>query len=299
MILVAGSTGLLGGEICRQLTTLQNPVRALVRRASTPEKIIALRQLGCDLKEGDLKDIISLKQACSGCDVVISTVSSTLSRQDGDNIQTVDHDGQLNLIAAAKEAGVRHFIFISFRHENAPEMALATSKRSTEKAIINSGMNYTIYQASYFMEIWLSPVVGFNYPESTAQIPGNGTNPISFISYKDVASFVVGGLNNPAVENKIVEIGGPSALTPAEVVQIFEKINGSPFEVQYIPVSALQKQMEDVTDPLQKAFSGLMIMYANGDIIEMKETLKKIPVTLTSVEDYAKAVLSKEPAGAV
>ena len=128
MILVAGSTGLLGSEICRQLATQQKQVRAFVRKTSSPEKINALKQMGCRLAEGDFKDKTSLIDACTGCDTVITTVSSTLSRQEGDNIQTVDHDGNLNLIAAAKETGAKHFIFISFRHQYAPENPLTEAK---------------------------------------------------------------------------------------------------------------------------------------------------------------------------
>lgn len=296
MILVAGSTGLLGSEICRQLTTQQKPVRALVRKTSAPEKVDALKQLGCGLAEGDFKDKASLITACRGCDVVISTVSSTLSRQEGDNIQTVDHEGNLNLIGAAKESGVKHFIFISFRHQYAPETPLTEAKRSAEQALIGSGMNYTILQASVFMEVWLSPALGFNYADQTAQIPGDGNHPISFVSYKDVASFAVLSVYNPVAENKTLEIGGPEALTPAEVVKEFENSSSHSFAVQYIPVAALQQQLKEATDPLQKTFAGLMIFYANGDAMDMKPVLEKIPVKLHSVKDYAKAVLKKEEA---
>ena len=144
MILLAGSTGILGSEICRQLTAKQKPVKALIRKTSAPEKISALKQIGCSLVEGDFKDKVSMLNACKGCDTVITTVSSTLSRQEGDNIQTVDQEGNLNLIAAAKEAGVKHFIFISFRHKYATENPLTEDKRSAEQAIISSGMSYTI-----------------------------------------------------------------------------------------------------------------------------------------------------------
>ena len=296
MILVAGSTGLLGNEICRQLATQQKPVRALVRKTSAPEKMNALKQIGCSLAEGDFKDKTSLINACRGCDTVISTVSSTLSRQEGDNIQTVDHDGNLNLIAAAKETGVKHFIFISFRHQYAPENPLTEAKRTAEHAIISSGMNYTILQASIFMEVWLSPALGFNYPDHTAQIPGDGNQPISFVSYKDVASFAAHSVYNPVVENMILEIGGPEAMSPAQVIKEFEKISDHPFTVNYIPVAALKQQADGATDPLQKVFAGLMIFYANGDAIDMKPVLEKIPVKLHSIEDYAKAVLKKEGA---
>jgi len=296
MILVAGSTGLLGSEICRQLTTQQKQVKALVRKTSSPEKITALKQLGCDLIEGDFKDKASLIDACSGCDVVISTVSSTLSRQEGDNIQTVDHDGNLNLIAAAKETGVKNFIFISFRHQYSPESPLTEAKRSAEQAIISSGMKYTIVQASIFMEVWLSPALGFNYTDHTAQIPGDGNQPISFVSYKDIASFAALSVYNPVAENKILEIGGPTALTPAQVIKEFEKISNHPFTVNYIPVTALKQQADGATDPLQKVFAGLMIFYANGDAMDMKPVLEKIPLKLYSVKDYATAVLKNEEA---
>lgn len=294
MILVAGSTGLLGSEICRQLTTQQKAVRALVRKTSAPQKTAALKKMGCTLIEGDFKNKISLTNACKGCDVVISTVSSTLSRQEGDDIQTVDHDGNLNLIAAAKEAGVKQFIFISFRHQNATQSPLTEAKRSAEEAIISSGMSYTILQASIFMEVWLSPALGFNYSAHTAQIPGDGNQPISFVSYKDVAAFAAASVDNPAAKNRVLEIGGPEAISPAKVVKAFEDISGHSFTVQYIPVAALQQQMKDATDALQKAFASLMLFYANGDAIDMKPVLEKMPVKLHSIKDYAHDVMLKE-----
>jgi len=296
MILVAGSTGLLGGEICRQLTAKQKQVRALVRKTSSPEKVNALKQMGCSLTEGDFKDKTSLLKACKGCDVVISTVSSTLSRQEGDNIQTVDHDGNLNLVAAAKEAGIKQFIFISFRHKNAPDNPLTEAKRSAEQAIISSGMKYTILQASIFMEVWLSPALGFNYNDHTAQIPGDGNQLISYVSYKDVAAFTVASVDNAAAKNKTLEIGGPEAISPAQVIKDFEKISKQQFIVNYIPVAALQQQADEATDYWQKIFSNLMIFYANGDAIDMRPVLEIIPLKLHSVKDYVKEVLKKEEA---
>jgi uncharacterized protein YbjT (DUF2867 family) len=252
--------------------------------------------MGCGLTEGDFKDKTSLLKACKGCDVVISTVSSTLSRQEGDNIQTVDQEGNLNLIAAAKEAGIKQFIFISFRHKNATDNPLTAAKRSAEKAIISSGMTYTILQASNFMEIWLSPALGFNYHDHTAQIPGDGNQLISYVSYKDVAAFTVASVDSATTKNKTLEIGGPEAISPAQVIKEFEKIGKHPFNVTYIPVAALQKQADEATDYWQKIFSNVMIFYANGDAIDMKPVLEKIPVKLHSVREYAKAVLKKEEA---
>ena len=294
MILVAGSTGLLGSEICRQLTAQQKKIRALVRKTSAAEKIDTLKQMGCSLTEGDFKDKPSLAIACQGCDTVITTVSSTISHQEGDNIQTVDHDGNLSLVAAAKEAGVKHFIFISGRFDMEIGLSLVTAKRATEQAIINSGMNFSILRASFFMEVWLSPILGFNYPEHKAQVYGNGQRAVSYVSYKDVAAFAAGSVDNAVALNSVIEVGGPEALSQVDVVKIFEDTSGVSFEVQYVPENILKQQMDEAPDPLQRLFAGMMLMYTVGNAMEMTASLQKIPLELHSVRDYANTVMQKE-----
>ncbi|MDQ3701641.1 MAG: NmrA family NAD(P)-binding protein, partial [Chloroflexota bacterium] len=93
MILVAGATGFLGGEICRRLVAEDQPVRAIVRPTSDPARLAHLRTLGVETAQADLKDRASLDRACRGVSTVISTVSTTLSRQEGDSIERVDGQG--------------------------------------------------------------------------------------------------------------------------------------------------------------------------------------------------------------
>ena len=109
MNLIVGATGILGSEICRLLAEKGEPVRALVRATSNPDKVAQLKALKADVVVGDLKDRRSLDAACRGVGAVISTASSTLSRQQGDSIESVDQEGQLNLVDAAEAAGVKHF----------------------------------------------------------------------------------------------------------------------------------------------------------------------------------------------
>jgi len=113
MILVVGATGLLGRDICRRLGAAGKPVRALVRRTADRAKVDELERSGATLVRGDLKDRASLDAACRGIDTVITTASTTVSRQEGDSIQTVDQDGQVRLVDAAKAAGVTRFVYVS------------------------------------------------------------------------------------------------------------------------------------------------------------------------------------------
>jgi uncharacterized protein YbjT (DUF2867 family) len=291
MILVVGSTGLLGLEICRLLAEKNKDFRALVRNTSDEGKVDQLKKMGAEIVTGDLKDPNSLIDACQGIAGIISTASSTLSRQEGDSIQTVDLEGQLNLVKAAKTAGIEKFVYISFKDHPEVDFPLNEAKRSVEEALKNSGMNWCNLKASWFMEVWLSPALGFDYPNSSVRIYGSGENKTSWVSFKDVAKFAVHALYGPAADNTALEIGGPEQLSPNEVVKIFEEVQGKKFNVENVPAEALMKQKAEAADPLQESFTGLMIQYAYGDPIDMTGILEEIHVELISVRDYAKSVI--------
>jgi uncharacterized protein YbjT (DUF2867 family) len=138
------------------------------------------------------------------------------------------------------------------------------------------------------MEVWLSPALGFDHPNAKATIYGEGKNCLSWIAIKDVALFAVASLDNPAAENRIFELGGPEALSPLEVVNIFENRQGKKFELQFVPEDALKAQKEVAQDPLSESFAALMLGVAHGSEIDMRSTLDIFPMQLTSVDEYAK-----------
>src|SRR5659263_117623 len=134
MILVVGSTGILGSEICRRLTAAGKPVRGLVRSSSAPEKVARLKAMGVQTVLGDLREPASLLAACQGVEAVITTASTTLSMQPGDSIPVTDQQGQLDLVAAARKAGVRQFVMVSIP-QNIEASPLTAAKRTVERAI--------------------------------------------------------------------------------------------------------------------------------------------------------------------
>ena len=291
MVLVVGSTGMVGSEICRRLASQGEKVRALVRPTSSSEKVASLRGCGVEVFVGDLKDTGSLAGACRGVDAVISTASSTLSRQVGDSIETVDDAGQLHLVDAAKTAGISRFVFVSFRRQSGISFPLAEAKARVERAI--AGLNFTIVQASFFMEVWLSQALGFDYLDASARIYGPGTSPVSWVSFLDVANMCVLALRHAAAERRTIEFGGPGALSPLEVVARFEKIGGKPFKLEHISEEALRTQFEQATDPLQKSFAGLMLSYVSGDAIDMTLIQQEFGIKLTNIDQFVRVVLGR------
>lgn len=293
MILVVGATGLLGSEICRRLAQSGQPVRALTRIGTSPEKIQPLQKAGVEAVTGDLKEIASLSFACQKVSTVITTASSTFSRQDGDSIETVDRLGQLNLITAAKNAGVQNFVYVSIPLSFHYECPLYAAKREVELTLASSGLNYTVLLANYFMEVWLSPALGFDYANGSARVYGDGTGPIAWVSYQDVAQFAADCVGNENVRNKMLPVGGPENLTPLQVVRTFEDVAGKPFTVEHVPESVLQDQYNAAKESLAKSFAALILDYARGCPMSMEETLRAMPRQLKSVRDYAVSVGSK------
>jgi uncharacterized protein YbjT (DUF2867 family) len=291
MVLVAGATGLVGNEICQKLAKRGEKVRALVRATSAKEKVDALRSGGIELCVGDLKEPDSIAAACRGVSEVISTASSTLSPQAGDSIESVDAAGQLHLIDAANAANVGRFVFVSFHPPAGIPFPLAEAKAQVEKAA--SSLTFTIIRASWFMEVWLSPALGFDYANATARIYGAGTSPVSWVSFRDVAEMCVLALRHSAAERKTIDFGGPEALSPLEVIARFEEIGGRPFKVEHVPEEALRSQYEGATDSMQKSFAALMLGYSLGDAMNLAAVQDEFGMSLTTVSEYARSVLGK------
>jgi len=292
MNLVVGATGVLGGEICSRLAQAGKSVRGLVRASSDPARVDALRKQGVELAQGDLTDPASLDAACRGVHTVYSTATAIQSRQEGNTLDRVDREGHANLIDAAQKAGVRRFVFISFRGRPDIDYPLQAAKRATAERLKKSAIPWTIIEASMFMEVWLGPHLGFDAKNAHARIFGKGDKKISWISYRDVAALAIAAGESPTGENQVLEIGGPEALTPLEVIRIFEQRGGKKFVLDYVPDEALVDAKANAKNPVEETFAGLQLFYARGFEVDTKPTLARFPMRLTSVREYAERVLA-------
>ena len=292
MVLVVGSTGFLGNAVVARLANAGKKVRALVRPTSDPAKRELLKTLGATLVEGDLKDAASLQRACDGVDTIISTASSTISRGGGDNVETVDRRGQMQLIDAAAAAKVRHVIYVSVSGNLDRESPLLDAKRAVESRLREAGMTYTIVRPSFFMEVWLSPMLGFDPAGGRVRIYGTGDQPISMISVPDVAAYVAGCVDNRAVENQTIELGGPEPTSYNAIAALFEQALGRAIAREHVPAEALEAQFRAASDPMDKTFAALMLGAAKGDAINVGPALQKVPITLTPVGAFVSRIAS-------
>ena len=112
-VFLTGGTGFIGGEVARLLRARGDEVRALVR---APAKAQALRELGCELFEGDLSDEGRLVAACKDVDAVVHgaavyEVGVPAGRRD--ELVDVNVRGTERVLGAALTAGVKRAVYVS------------------------------------------------------------------------------------------------------------------------------------------------------------------------------------------
>jgi len=284
MILVVGATGKLGGTVTQMLLAQDQSVRILVRSQSTYQP---LADAGAQVVSGDLKQRGSLDAACEGADTVITTASAG-QRGGEDTVQTVDWEGNRNLIDAAKTAGVKQFIFVSvaFADPNSP-VPIWQAKGNTEDYLRTSGIPYTIVAPFGYMEVLIPMVVGM--PAILGQpvtIVGDGRRKHSYISVGDVAAFILAAIGHPAAINQKLIIGGPEPLSFRDAVAIYERLLGHPIPVKKVAPGAPVPGLPEIVAQL---LAGLDTFDSPMD---MTQTARTFGIRLTSLEVVARQAVT-------
>jgi NADH dehydrogenase len=284
MILVVGATGNLGGAVTRMLLPQGQPIRILARSQSNYQP---LAEAGAQIVLGDLKQRGSLDAACQGADTVITTANSA-ARGGEDNVQTVDLEGNRNLIDAAKAAGIRQFIFVLVlgADPNSPVPCIQ-AKGKTEDALRESGIPYTILAPNGYMEVIVAGIVGM--PALMGQpvtIVGGGRRKHSFISVGDVAAFILAAIGNPAAINQKLLLGGPQPLSFRDAVAIYERVLGHRIQVRSVapgePVPGLPQMVAQLLAGLDTYDSP----------IDMTETARTFGIQLTPLEEVVRRAVT-------
>jgi NADH dehydrogenase len=224
----------MGGMIARQLLEQGKEVRVLVRPQSNYQPLV---DAGAQPVFADLKDRASLDEAVRGVDTLITTANSA-QRGGDDTVESVDLQGNANLVDAAKDAGVRHFVFVSALGSTADSpVPFMRAKAATEQRLRESGMTHTILAPNMLMEVWVPMIVGG--PAVAGQpvtLVGEARHRHSFASMGDVVQYAVRSVNNPAAENRMIVITGPEAVSWRDIAAEYERALGRPVEVQFVPM---------------------------------------------------------------
>ena len=234
-LLIVGGTGTLGRQIVLQALTKGYPVRCLVRNF---RKANFLKEWGAELIYGDLSLPETIPPCLKGITAVID--ASTSRPADLDIVKTVDWDGKLALIEAAKVAKIKRFIFCSTQNlEQFSNIPLMKMKQGIEIKLKESQMPYTIFRLTGFyqglIEQYAIPILE-NLPiwvtdENTC---------VSYMDTQDIAKFCLKSIQLPETENKTFFLGGPKGWVSSEIISLCEQLAGQSAKVNQIPLFILK-----------------------------------------------------------
>lgn len=215
-ILVIGGTGTVGSEVVKTLINRKADVRVMT---SSPDKLVKL-PVEVEGVVADIRDKNSLTDAFMDVErVFIVTPLSENEEEEG-----------LNIVTAAKEAGVKRIVYMSVhRLEDIPEAPHFAMKIPVENAIKESGIPYTLLRPSNFFQndIWLkTPIMEFGiYPQPI------GKKGLNRIDVRDIAEAAGNALLKDGFTDKTFSLVGPDLMTGESTAKTFGKYLGK--EVVY------------------------------------------------------------------
>jgi len=211
-ITIIGGTGMLGRPVAEQMKTDGFDVTIT---SSQPDKVDDDLKALFDVQHGDVTNPDSLKPILEGRDFVYVNLNSKL---DPELYQRIEIEGTANVASVAKQMGLKRIGMISGASSKGEEEGVLylDAKVRAERALIESGVPYTIMRPSWFFESLPMFVQG-----DRAGVLGKQPIPRRWLSVSDYAKQVSKAFRTDEAANKCFYNYGPEALTLLEAVKRF------------------------------------------------------------------------------
>ncbi|MGV3725283.1 NAD(P)H-binding protein [Hydrogenophaga sp.] len=245
-VFVIGATGTIGQATVRALLRQGHEVVCFVRpragvggRLSSPDSQKLLQ--GATVRVGDVGDSASLANdgfRGERFDVLLSCLASRTGTPK--DAWAIDHRAHLLALEAARAAGVTHVVLLSAICVQKPLLAFQQAKLAFEKALIESGMSYSIVRATAFFKS-LSGQIERVRAGKPFLVFGDGTlTACKPISDDDLGEYLAACVDDPERRHRVLPIGGPGeAITPREQGERLFALLGRPARFKQVPVALL------------------------------------------------------------
>jgi divinyl chlorophyllide a 8-vinyl-reductase len=241
-VFMVGATGTIGRATVRALLRHGHEVVCLLRpRAGLGAAEAAALFPGATLRFGQVADADSVARDGLRGETFDALVSCLASRTGAPaDAWAIDHQAQLNVLNAARGAGVPQVVLLSAVCVQKPRLAFQHAKLAYEQALQASGLNYSIVRATAFFKSLSGQVARVQQGRPFLVFGDGGLTACKPISDDDLADYLAGCLNDPARHRRILPIGGPGeALTPRQQGEMLFALLGRPPRFKQVPVALL------------------------------------------------------------
>lgn len=251
MILITGSTGFVGRHLAQRLSTEAEHPRCLVRSREKAQHVLPLDQV--EVAIGDTTNLASLAPAMQGVDTVVHAAFITADQKErqGASYHGVNVEGTQNVVAAAKQAGVKKIVLVSGLGTKPDKPGSYMQGRYlAEQAVKESGLAWSILQPSIQFGKHAAFFKGLADLIRTAPVvPVVGSSKLRFqpIWVEDVVTCLIKMIRDPARSGKTYVVGGPDYFTYGEILDMLAQALGKkrlkvPAPVPFVRIGAAMMQ---------------------------------------------------------
>ncbi|WP_347156707.1 SDR family oxidoreductase [Pontibacter chitinilyticus] len=262
-IAITGATGQLGRLVVSKLKekVSADTIVALVR---TPQKA---EDLGVEAREADYEKPATLEKALQGIDTLLLISGSEVGKREQQH---------KNVIAAAKQAGVKRIVYTSLLHADTSSLSLASEHLATEAALRDSGIAYTILRNGWYHENYAGSIPGAL--AGGAFIGSAGEGKISSASRADYAEAAVAALTSEDKPGKVYELAGDEAYTLSNMAAEISRQAGRDIPYKNLPEAEYAKVLTSFGLPegLAQAIAGWDVSASKGDLFDDSHQLSKL-----------------------
>lgn len=240
-VLVTGATGFVGPHVVQELVDRGHRVRVLERTPGSSGRLPSQ-----DAVRGEMTDAASLRTAVDGQEVVVHLVA--IINGSPAQFERVMSQGTRDLVAAARDAGVRRFVLMSAlgtSDETKDLVPYYRAKWAMEEAVKGSGIEHVIFRPSFIFGRGggaLQQFLKIARVAPVTPIVGPGTQRIQPIWVADVAAYFAEGVERPEAANRTFELGGPDVVTWNEFWDRLKRAAGSRRPSVHLPFGLMRVQ---------------------------------------------------------
>ncbi|MFI6759157.1 NmrA family NAD(P)-binding protein [Micromonospora sp. NPDC050417] len=216
MIVVTAASGALGrlvvAELCKRV-----PADRVVAAVRDPARATDLARWGVEVRHGDYDDPASLRSALRGAErlLLISSPELAPDRRIRQHLATIE---------AATGSGVRAIAYTSFLGADRSGEGLNAAHHVTERAIVDSGLPYTMLRHPFYSEAFLN--AGLRAAVDTGELTsGTGGRGLNTAFRSDLAEVAANVLSDDAHLGRGYDLTGPSWTYP-QLAEVLSEVSG-------------------------------------------------------------------------
>ncbi|MCP4542874.1 MAG: SDR family oxidoreductase [Chloroflexi bacterium] len=280
-IVLTGATGNTGRVIAKELGRRGVPFVAMARNETSRAQ---LATQGIETVLGDFYDPPSMVRALEGAKKAYLVCSP-------------DHllvPRETAFITVAKQAGVRHIVKCSAYLAGVDaETRILRSHGIIERALLDSGLDYTIIRPHGFMQTFTLASWDLLQKVGVITFPG-GSGGLPFVDVRDVATVGVKALTEPGHTGKVYDVTGPETLTFYQMAEILERVLGRP--VTYLPGSealfTLILLLMGVTVAPREHLIKIARVIRDHQLEKVHPTLQELGIQPTTYEQFVRDLVA-------